>query len=267
MRRLEFQSPSDNRLLRSAQLYLLDWLVSKSHEHNLLFWLDFGTLLGAYRSGRFIPWDDDIDVSMAPESLARLLNLDLSDSDVFVQSKSTDPAFKENYVKLRLRDSLFVEHNESSAEHYHQGIYLDIFPTYEYPKLPKPILQYLIRLYYAIYHSQPSNPFKRTLAFAIFLAVKPMWRLLSILPSALIGLSPPDNRFATLSSKSTLYPLSSISFEGKSYPCPCNTPTRLLDLYGESFNQPLPLDERIRHSREIYISDRWSSLGSTNCAS
>ena len=53
--------------LREAQLLMVDILedVHKLCEkHNLRYFLDAGTLIGAVRHKGFIPWDDDIDLCM-----------------------------------------------------------------------------------------------------------------------------------------------------------------------------------------------------------
>ena len=53
--------------LRSCQLKQLEILKIFDRicrKHNLRYWIDGGTLLGAVRHKGFIPWDDDLDVAM-----------------------------------------------------------------------------------------------------------------------------------------------------------------------------------------------------------
>ena len=62
--------PSSIGVLRDIQLASLKLLKnfdSICRKHNLKYWLDYGTLLGAVRHRGFIPWDDDLDVSMPIE--------------------------------------------------------------------------------------------------------------------------------------------------------------------------------------------------------
>lgn len=50
--------------LKRKQLEILDVTANFCAEHNIKYWLDGGTLIGAIRHKGYIPWDDDIDVGM-----------------------------------------------------------------------------------------------------------------------------------------------------------------------------------------------------------
>ena len=44
--------------------YALDQVISVCVRRNIAYFLDTGTLLGAVRDGKFIPWDNDIDIGL-----------------------------------------------------------------------------------------------------------------------------------------------------------------------------------------------------------
>lgn len=59
----------------AAELKTLQVLLDFCKEHQLKVYADYGTLLGAIRHKGFIPWDDDIDVSMPRNDYMKLLEL------------------------------------------------------------------------------------------------------------------------------------------------------------------------------------------------
>lgn len=61
------QATGNLRKFQKQDVELLKEFVRICDKHNLRYWLDFGSLLGAVRHKGFVPWDDDCDVSM-PES-------------------------------------------------------------------------------------------------------------------------------------------------------------------------------------------------------
>ena len=68
-----FYIPSIMKRAWGAQLVILSVIDAICKKHHIRYFLSAGTLLGAYRSGEFIPWDDDIDIIMLPEEFQKLL--------------------------------------------------------------------------------------------------------------------------------------------------------------------------------------------------
>jgi len=63
---------------------LLCKVDSLCRENDLVYWLEFGTLLGAKRHQGFIPWDDDIDIGMMRSDVEKLKEFVKNDSEICI---------------------------------------------------------------------------------------------------------------------------------------------------------------------------------------
>ena len=63
------------RIIQKHALSLLDLVDKICVENGLMYWLDFGSLIGAIRHSGFIPWDDDIDVCMLRCDYEKILTI------------------------------------------------------------------------------------------------------------------------------------------------------------------------------------------------
>jgi len=119
------QLPKASGVLRDIQLANLALLQDFDYvckQNNLKYWLDSGTLLGAVRHKGFIPWDDDIDLSMMREDYNKII-------EAFEKSARNKDIYAE-YVTSDDSYACFIKIKHKKCEH----LFLDIFPCDYYGK-------------------------------------------------------------------------------------------------------------------------------------
>ena len=69
--RCGFYIPTAIKQAWAATLAVLDEIDRICTQHNIKYFADWGTFLGAVRHGGFVPWDDDLDICMLREDYNR----------------------------------------------------------------------------------------------------------------------------------------------------------------------------------------------------
>lgn len=139
MKKLKF--PSDLRRnyesniesVHAVILRMLKVISLVCEKHDIQFWLDYGTMLGAVRHQGFIPWDSEADIGMLREDFETLKKVIAKEipEDMFFQTEDTDPLYKQGHIieaKFRDRYSNYIgfEKQHPNAK-WHNGIQVDVF--------------------------------------------------------------------------------------------------------------------------------------------
>lgn len=230
---------SDLRKAQICMLELLKFLDDICRKHNLEYWLDSGTLIGAARHGGFIPWDDDIDVCMMKKDAERLKEImkdKIWDGHIVLQNHDTDPNyFHPSWMTLRDTKSEYIIDQYYQNIIKYKGFQVDIFIIEE--NIPKNLLKFSSKLFNLLvtsplmgrHHLEYLRYFVPLNYNILTKIIHPMFNLLKKqTPTLSSGFGAV---FLKVQFKDTIFPLKQIIFEGYKFYCPNDCDAYLTNLY------------------------------------
>lgn len=241
--------PTDDlelRLLQQCDAKLLKVFDSVCKKYEITYWLDFGTLLGAYRHKGFIPWDDDMDICCPREDYNRLLG----EPSVVLKQMGID------IYQDKGRIGIGYKHKET-------GIWIDVFA---------------VDYYFTPSNNSNDEVLKKLSRYKIkFKNKKTVSKdIASIRRNKIIGNTTGDGHFLLyhdldfdfpygiiLFDGSDVFPLSVLDFEGIPFPVPNKSENYLTNIYGKNFCN-FPRTGVEHHGSEQGLLKTWAKKSNTD---
>lgn len=249
----------EGSMLRKSQMRMLDMLIfidKVCQENNLIYWIEGGTLLGAFRHNGFIPWDDDADLCMPvydAEVFKRIMLEGKYNSDYVLQCREKDKGYFGSWYVLRDTKTEYLQNSKLHKKREYRGVQVDLFivedrvyaPFFSFLRqfqrlIDKPLYK-LNSLRFACLVSRPLYFIMHHIFIPLFRRISPIRNYYRMPYGSIWNYSLP---------KKYIYPLSRHVFEGYDLVVPGNAESYLEVLY-EDWKE-LPNDVQTHHVDVIF---------------
>ncbi len=272
------ENKQDERLrdLQLIEFGILKKFKELCDKHNLTYYLIGGTLLGAVRHKGFIPWDDDVDVSMPRPDYAKFISIAQNELEepYRLVTKEIDPSIVCSFARMiDKRIKVKTEYTKSPQVNY-AGI--DVFPM---DAMPENKFHYFFRKYHILFRRKlfVISEFndaacitkdRRGLEKAIFILIdkcklerlfnsmrqfRAYHRVLTKYPydrGRYVGQLLGGYIYKYMMEREVYEPGKELEFEGELFRVPENYDALLRNLYGDYMMLP-PEDKRDKHKSTI----------------
>lgn len=256
--------------IKEIELGVMDYIHNLCEKENINYSLAYGTLLGAVRHKGYIPWDDDVDISLKRDEYDKLYQAVLRDNDPIYKVASWENDARYPYPFYRVYDARTVYENNYIENDIDLGICVDVFPFDYYADVNKEMVKldtYRRLSVYTLYgiHSKSAglkNIVRYLLVLVFRLTRVKTWNkkmnLLSMQAkdSDSIDYLMENKRTSTKFEKTLLDKVMDSPFEDRTYKIPEASHQILSAIYGDDFMEIPPVEKRVKHDDFVaYIKE------------
>ena len=256
--------------IKEVELGVMDYIHNLCQKENINYSLAYGTLLGAVRHKGYIPWDDDIDISLKRDEYDKLYQAVLRDNDPIYKVASWENDARYPYPFYRVYDARTVYENNYIENDIDLGICVDVFPFDYYADVNKEMVKldtYRRLSVYTLYGIHSKNAgLKNIIRYLLVLVfrltrVKTWNKKMNLLSmqandSDSIDYLMENKRTSTKFEKTLLDKVMDSPFEDRTYKIPEAFHQILSAIYGDDFMEIPPVEKRVKHDDFVaYIKE------------
>ena len=256
--------------IKEVELGVMDYIHNLCQKENIKYSLAYGTLLGAVRHKGYIPWDDDVDISLKRDEYDKLYQAVLRDNDPIYKVASWENDARYPYPFYRVYDARTVYENNYIENDIELGICVDVFPFDYYADVNKEMAKldtYRRLSVYTLYGIHSKNAGLKNIIRYLLVLVFRLTRVKTWNKKMnLLSMQANDNDFidylmenkrtSTKFEKTLLDKVMDSPFEDRTYKIPEASHQILSAIYGDDFMEIPPVEKRVKHDDFVaYIKE------------